>query len=110
MKKVISSRATKRVLEHHVDETGYPDTSEEQGEYARSKRLATIGAKTDKDWKKLDVKKNTDELVLLKWNNPQNEAKNRKKKNEEDDISTTYWTAGSPTYFMAYPDHYKKEN
>ena len=32
-RKRIPSRATKRVLEHHVDETGYPDTVKEWGEY-----------------------------------------------------------------------------
>ena len=38
------------------------------------------------------------------------EAKNEKANNEEDDISTTFWTAGSPSYWTAYPDHYEKEN
>ena len=34
----------------------------------------------------------------------------QKKEDKEEDISTTYWTAGSPTYWTACPDHYEKEN
>ena len=88
-RKVNPSRAIKRVLGSHVDETECPldeiDKVTARDGYIRSKRLATIGAEADQDRKKLDVKKNEDEWAFLKWYNPHNMAKNEKKKNEEFD-------------------------
>ena len=89
-RKVSPSRAQKRVLGPHVDETERPLCDEIDKVTvrvgSRSKRLATIGAEADKDRKKLNVKKNDVKQQwanLLNWNNPQN----KEVKNYEDESS-----------------------
>ena len=87
-RKVNPSRAIKRVLGTHVDETASPlEKSLTARVGSRSKRLATIGAEADKDRKKLNVKKNDVKQQwanLLNWNNP----RNKEVKNYEDESSS----------------------
>ena len=87
-RKVNPSRAIKRVLGTHVDETASPfEKSLTARVGSRSKRLATIGAEADKDRKKLNVKKNDVKQQwanLLNWNNP----RNKEVENYEDESSS----------------------